>query len=169
LVDARKNSALQYHHWRAAEEHEPFSDGYFSRMEELLLGVRPTPIEPQPEPQSDNSQMKNGGYHASHPPEKTSVRPSQGLATEPPTPQPAPARPEYKGPPISAPPSREVHMSTGIRSPGRITLSPAEIEAALSSRSQHDAGVSDQELIKRYAEGKARFERLKSQGQYPER
>jgi hypothetical protein len=52
LTDARKNSALQHHHWTCADECEPYSDEYYNKMESLL-GLRSAPKMPSraPEPQ----------------------------------------------------------------------------------------------------------------------
>jgi hypothetical protein len=44
VTDARKNSALQHHHWTCADECEPYSDKYYNKMESLL-GLRP-PAKP---------------------------------------------------------------------------------------------------------------------------
>ena len=151
LTDPRKNAALTYHHWQAVEQHPEYSDEYFLRMEELLGLSSPAP---QPE-------------QTSSPPPKTVVRANVGLASEPPSPQPV-AQPEYRGPPLSAPPTREVpSMVSGQSRPSRVVLSAAEQEMALLSKP--DPAMSDLDALRLYAANKQKFESLRKAGAYPQR
>jgi hypothetical protein len=64
LIDPRKNSSLQYHHFAVADEHEPYSAEYYQRME-TLLGLRPDVSAPpvrsaEPAPQLRRQQSPVG-------------------------------------------------------------------------------------------------------------
>jgi hypothetical protein len=157
LVDARKNSVVQYHHYQVAEQHEPFSDAYFDAME-VALGLR-SPAQP------------NGHDATSEPPATNNPAPPARKpvvarrTTEPSEPAPVP-QPTYSGPPISAPPSRETHsMVTGQSRPSRITLSAEEQQIAWDTRPREN--MSQDEAFRLYAQNKQRYLTLRSQGQYP--
>jgi len=73
-----------------------------------------------------------------------------------PAPEPAPAKARPMGARVSAPVSRDIPTSTGRRAPGKITLTPTEVEHARVS------GIS----VEEYAKQKMRLAAVRASGEY---
>jgi hypothetical protein len=131
MHDAEKNAALQHFHWAAKRETgEEFTPRYIESLERHL-GLR---------------QERPNGNGARQPTQPTVQR------------QAAPVRQQqHAGPPVSAPPTRDVpSMLSGRPASRRAPLTPAQREAARYS------GISDQE----YAEQLEKYEFQKQQGMH---
>src|SRR5262245_3922538 len=136
LTDPEKAAQAQYcHHVVKRETGQEFTDLYFERMERMLFGPA----------------QSNGN---------ASQQPIQ-----PPIPrqQSAPVRQQYRGPAVSAPPTREVPSFSSGRMPStRVPLTRAEVEIALTSKQHPDE--SDEDAIRRYAQLKRKVEEMKRNG-----
>lgn len=132
LTNPRLNARLQHFHYEAVEQAPQFSDEYFTLMERMLGFAPPAP--PGPPAEIERPVTESEAVMTTPPPAPPPRRPiTAQRATEPPASPPAPP-PQYRGPQVSAPPSREaVSMSTG-RPPGRITLTTEEQQIAWESR-----------------------------------
>jgi len=175
LTNPRLNAALQHYHYEVAHAFGQFTDAYYQRMEELL-GLAAPAQSPQPvnghdaqeDSQRESSSVSESSPTMTSPPPMPPRRPIvPQRATEPPKPAPPAPPPQYNGPHVSAPPTREVpSMSTGRSTPPRVTLNRDEQEIALASK--RDPSMSDAQALEEYARQKIRFEALKRAGQYPE-
>jgi hypothetical protein len=98
--------------------------------------------------ESELSALQQPTEAATHMADEMQARAAQSRAPEPP---PRPVQ-------YSAPVSREVPTANGTRSPGKITISPAEVEHA------RVAGIS----VEEYAKQKMRLAAMKASGEYGE-
>jgi hypothetical protein len=137
LTDPEKAAKIQYcHHVAAREVGGQFTDLYFDRMESLL-GFRQ---QQQPKPSS------NGHAAPAAPRNPPPAAPARNGA---------PARQQYTGPSVSAPPTREVpSFASGRPTSRRAPLSENELQIAKNS------GISPEE----YQLQKQKMERLKAAG-----
>ena len=126
LVEPEKAAQIQYcHHVAARETGEQFTDPYFDRMEQML-GWQQQPPATKTAPTQENK--VNG--HA----------PVSAPAEPPRNPTPVRQQQQRSGPPVSAPPTRDVpSLASGRPTTRRVPLTEVELQIAKNS------GISPEE------------------------
>jgi hypothetical protein len=171
LYDVEKNQRLQDLHWVLVDEgHEPYSPAYFLEVDKRLNGHGAQPelfIDEElaaAEQQLEEVERKRDRISAVNkrldqvieetqsPVDRVLNEIRAGRNNNP----AVDAKPRRTIPPVSAPPSRETPTSNGARGSSRVTLSPAQKEAA------RIAGVS----IEDYARHLIRLNEEKASGNY---
>jgi hypothetical protein len=127
LVEPEKAAQIQYcHHVAARETGEQFTDPYFDRMEQMLGWQQQPPAQPKPAPTQDNK--VNG-----HAPVSAPTAPPRDAA-------PVRQQQQRSGPPVSAPPTRDVpSLASGRPTARRAPLTEVELQIAKNS------GISPEE------------------------
>jgi hypothetical protein len=127
LVEPEKAAHIQYcHHVAARETGEQFTDPYFDRMEQMLGWQQQPPAQPKPAPTQEHK--VNG-----HAPVSAPAEPPRHSA-------PVRQQQQRSGPPVSAPPTRDVpSFASGRPTTRRAPLTETELQIAKNS------GISPEE------------------------